>query len=126
MSKDILLERDFLCLVANSTNYKQLKSVLRTVDNHQFLVLREIALNILKSVISVEPETLIRFKTNKKFIRKLRKGDISKAALANHSELIAEFARLALQYNAICEQARSFNNGGVGESEGEEREDNHE
>lgn len=113
MPKKVHLERFFLCFIAHSTNFGQVKAVLRLVDRQQYMVLREAARNILQSTIELEAATLIRLKERKTFIRKLDAGEVSEKELAAHSDVVCELARLTLQYYAINQQMCCVNNGGV-------------
>lgn len=111
MPKKIHLERFFLCFIAHSTNFKQVKSTLRTVDRQQYMVLREIARNILQGTIILHESTLDKLKKSKVFIRKLDAGQATEQELVTHSEVVCELVRLALQYHAIDEHTCATDNG---------------
>lgn len=121
MPKKVQLERFFLCFVAHSTNFKQIKAALRAVDRQQYMVLREAARNILQGTIELEPSTLDTLKKNKIFIRKLDVGQATEQELAIHSDVVCEIVRLALQYHAIDEYACGADKGRVEQSDEENK-----
>lgn len=118
MSDRIHLERHFLCYIAHSTNYKQVKCMLHWVDTNQYKVLREIAYNILKSTIILEEATRVTLKEHKIIIRALAKGKLGRRKLGENSKIITEIVRLALQHHAYSnKQECDSSDRGMGESE---------
>jgi hypothetical protein len=97
-SKKVLLERHFLAFIAHNTNYVQVEASLKKVDRQQYMALREIAVNIMKSTIELSGDTFQLFKDKREVIRKLANDRLSKAKLAQEAALVAEMVRLTLKH----------------------------
>jgi hypothetical protein len=121
MPNKVQLERHFLNFVANETNYKQVKSILRLVNRSQYMVLREITRNILQGTIDLQSSTLELLQKRKSFIRQLDVGKVSEQELATNSDVLGEIVHLGLQYHALDEYSRCDDNGRVEQSSTENK-----
>jgi len=100
MSKKVRSEVLFLSYIGCSPNFDQVKSILSNLDDHQYELLREIAINILEKVIVVKDEQFV--KKNRKILSALADGKLLKKGLAKFSQTISEIARLTLLHNDLC------------------------
>jgi hypothetical protein len=98
-SRKLHLERHFLCFIAHNTNYPQIQAALYKVDRQQYMVLREIAVNILEDVIEIDDHTKEILQVHKNLLRKLANDRLPKKCLLQEAGIITEIVRLALQFN---------------------------
>jgi len=113
-------ERLFLSFIALNTNRKQLVACLSTVDRNQYFALREIALNILAGVISLDERTHNKLYRHRAVIRKLSAGKLTRKLLKESGKVIVECVRLALLHHEAGRQVRARPGAGVAETEEDE------
>ena len=100
MSLRVDVDKHFISFVAHTVNYKQLEETLYEVDESQFIVLREIALNIISipGVIYLTVNTRKHLEPYWKTLEQLAAGDFTRKRLKENAFLIAEICRLTLHY----------------------------
>lgn len=100
MSLRVEIDRHFISFIAYNTNYKQLEATLYEIDESQYIVLREIALNIVSvpSIVHLEKSTKQLLKPHWTTLKDLAKGKFTRRRLKENAFIIPEICRLALHH----------------------------
>lgn len=87
----------------------QKRAILQSLDFQQKLVLKEIAINILRQIIPINKKTLKKLTPHKLFLRKLctsKTSEISKVTFARNFKVICEIIQIAFNYHGKCKKDR--------------------
>lgn len=78
----------FFSFITQIKNQKQGQAVLKTIDNNQYTILKNISINILKGLIPLNENQREILKKDRNFVRKLAAGEVKPTTIAQHWKTI--------------------------------------
>lgn len=110
-------ERDFFTFLIYGSNKSQKINLLKTIDDHQYVLLRGIANDILDEIIPISREQFQILYQYKDFIRKLSSRKLSKIILIKNIDAIIELLKVVYSKDEMGKQTSSTTNRRMGKGE---------
>ena len=109
-------EKYFLLFLLHNSNRRQTVSILKTITNSEYSLLKSFANDILDGIIVLNDSQFRKLVQYKDFIRQLGGSKVSPATLSKNIECIKALINIEFNQHEICNKTSTHTNRRMGKS----------